>query len=59
MKPLIGFLIAALVLAACGVEGDPVRPTVSAGVGVSSGGSVHTRGNVGLHQGPVSLYLGI
>lgn len=59
MKSQIGFLMAALLLAGCGVEGEPVRPTMSAGVGVSAGGGVHARGNVGMHQGPVSLYVGL
>ncbi|MBI6628725.1 hypothetical protein [Pontibaca salina] len=59
MKSSIGLLFAALLLASCGVDGDPVRPTMSAGLGVSAGGGVHARGNVGMHQGPVSLYVGL
>lgn len=53
-------LIALTALAACGADGDPVppvQPTLSAGVGVSSSG-VNVGGAVGLHRGPVSLYLG-
>ena len=59
MKSKIGLLIGALLLAGCGADGDPVRPTMTAGVGVSAGGDVHTGGNVGLHKGPVSLYVGV
>ncbi len=53
-------LIALSTLLACGADGEPVPPvesTVSAGVGVSSSG-VNVGGAVGLHRGPVSLYLG-
>ncbi len=53
-------LLALAALAACGADGEPVppvQPTVSAGVGVSSSG-VNVGGAVGLHRGPVSLYLG-
>ncbi|MFD2740382.1 hypothetical protein ACFSUD_12415 [Sulfitobacter aestuarii] len=47
-----------LALAACGVDGEPVRPTGAAQVTISSGGvSAATR--VGLRQGPVSLSLGL
>ena len=49
--------MAIAVLTACGVDGEPVQPTVSAGVGVSSSG-VNVGGAVGLHKGPLSLYLG-
>lgn len=59
-RTLIVAVCAALSLAACGADGEPVppvQPTVSAGVGVSSSG-VSAGGAVGLHRGPVSLYLG-
>ncbi|UWR53338.1 hypothetical protein K4F84_01610 [Phaeobacter inhibens] len=45
-------------LAACGVDGEPVRPSLNAGVGVSSSG-VHAGGSLGLHKGPLSVYLGV
>ncbi|MFS4582046.1 hypothetical protein [Phaeobacter sp. C3_T13_0] len=45
-------------LAACGVDGEPVRPSLSAGVGVSNSG-VHAGGSLGLHKGPLSLNLGL
>lgn len=50
----IGFLC---VLAACGVDGEPVRPQASATVGVS-GGDVTVGGAVGLRKGPISVLLG-
>lgn len=45
-------------LVACGVDGEPIQPTMNAGIGISANGSVHTNGGIGLHQGPVSLFLG-
>ncbi|WP_164860730.1 hypothetical protein [Parasedimentitalea marina] len=50
-------LTAIAVLAACGVDGEPVQPSLNAGIGISNSG-VHARGGVGVHQGPLSLYLG-
>lgn len=44
-------------LAACGVDGEPVQPTLNAGVGISSSG-VTPYGGVGLQTGPLSLFLG-
>jgi hypothetical protein len=43
--------------AACGGDGEPGQPTLNAGVGVGDSG-VHVGGAVGLHKGPVSVYLG-
>ncbi|UWQ25557.1 hypothetical protein K3553_03560 [Leisingera aquaemixtae] len=57
MRNVIFALIGLAVLAACGVDGEPVQPTLNAGVGVGGGG-VHVGGAVGLHKGPVSVYLG-
>lgn len=57
MHKFILSLMAIAALTACGVDGEPVQPTVSAGVGVSSSG-VNVGGAVGLHKGPLSLYLG-
>ncbi|MEX0287289.1 MAG: hypothetical protein AB3N23_22000 [Paracoccaceae bacterium] len=55
-------------LAACGADGEPVPPeptdpppvqrTLNTYVGVGSGGNVHVGGALGLHRGPISLYLG-
>ena len=45
-------------LAACGADGEPIQPTMNMGIGVGSGG-VHGYGGVGLHRGPISVFLGI
>ncbi|MFT7594542.1 MAG: hypothetical protein ACI8R4_001863 [Paracoccaceae bacterium] len=50
--------LALVVLAGCGAEGEPIQPTMNAVIGISNDGSVHTNGGIGLHQGPVSLFLG-
>ncbi|WP_424980418.1 hypothetical protein [Leisingera sp. S232] len=57
MRNMIFALLGLAVLAACGADGEPVQPTLNAGVGVGSGG-VHVGGAVGLHKGPVSVFLG-
>jgi hypothetical protein len=51
-------IIALTALAGCGADGEPVQPSLNAGVGVSSDGSVNVRGGVGLSQGPVSIFFG-
>jgi hypothetical protein len=56
-RNLILALLTAVSMAACGADGEPVQPTMNLGVGVGSSG-VNGWGSVGLHQGPVSLYLG-
>lgn len=45
-------------LAGCGVDGDPIPPSLNAGLGVSGDGNVIARGGVGFGKGPVSLYFG-
>jgi len=51
-------VIASLLLAACGVDGEPVQP--SGGVNVSlSGEGVGLGANVGLQQGPLRVGLGL
>jgi len=57
MRKMIFALLGLAALAACGVDGEPVQPTLNAGVGVGDSG-VHVGGAVGLHKGPVSVYLG-
>ncbi|MGR3760463.1 hypothetical protein ACUXV3_10090 [Roseobacteraceae bacterium NS-SX3] len=57
MRKFVLALIGMAALAACGADGEPVRPTLNAGVGVG-GGDVHVGGAVGLHKGPVSVFLG-
>lgn len=57
MRGLIFGLIGLVLVSACGVDGEPVRPSLNAGVGVSNSG-VHAGGSVGLHKGPVNIFLG-
>lgn len=57
MRNVILALIGLAALAACGVDGEPVQPTLNAGVGVGDSG-VHVGGAVGLYKGPVSVFLG-
>jgi hypothetical protein len=58
MKALIFCGMTLTLLAACGVEGAPVRPSFDAGVSVSRGGIVPSA-SVGLNKGPVSLRVGL
>lgn len=56
MKKLM--ILAAVALAACGVDGEPVQP--SGGVNVSLSRSGTSLGaNVGLAKGPVSIGVGL
>jgi len=55
MKPLVASL-ALFVLAACGADGDPLKPTVGAGVSIGTGG-VSTNASVGVTNGIVDLGL--
>ncbi|WP_193748860.1 lipoprotein [Leisingera sp. ANG-Vp] len=57
MRKTVFALFALAVLAACGVDGEPVQPTLNAGIGVGDSG-VHAGGAVGLHKGPISVFLG-
>ena len=50
--------VALAAVAGCGADGEPIQPTMNAGIGISSNGIVHANGGVGLHRGPVSLFLG-
>ncbi len=43
-------VISVLALAACGADGEPVQPTLTAGVSVGSGG-VHPSVGVGMRKG--------
>ena len=49
---------ASVALAGCGADGEPVRPSLNAGIGIGSGG-VHVGGNVGVRKGPVSIAIGL
>lgn len=50
-------LSAALIIAGCGVDGEPVQPTLGAGINVSPSG-VSLGGRLGLRRGPISIGLG-
>lgn len=58
MKALIVGALSLAMLAACGVEGAPVRPSLDAGVSVTRGGIFPSVG-VGVSKGPVSLRVGL
>ncbi|MGR3617620.1 MAG: hypothetical protein ACU0BB_16480 [Paracoccaceae bacterium] len=45
------------VLSACGVDGEPVQPTLNAHVGIGSSG-VDVRGGVSASRGPVNIFVG-
>lgn len=45
-------------LAACGADGEPVKPTSSAGVSLGSGG-MNTNVSVGARKGPFSVNWGL
>jgi hypothetical protein len=45
-------------LAACGVDGEPIPPTVDAGVTINSSG-VYPSARIGLNTGPFWLRLGL
>ncbi len=57
MSKVVCLLAGLLVLASCGVDGEPIRPSFGAGINVSSSG-VHVGGAVGASKGPVSVSLG-
>ena len=45
-------------LAACGVESAPVRPSLDAGVSIGRGG-IYPSASVGVAKGPVSVRVGL
>ena len=52
---LVSALVTALVLlAGCGVDGEPLRPTLNAGLSAGKGG-VAPAASVGVRKGPFSL----
>jgi hypothetical protein len=56
MKMVI--VLSALLLAACGVDGEPVQPTGGVKVTLSTSG-VGLGANVGLSKGPLRIGLGL
>lgn len=58
MKYLLSLTLVSL-LAACGADGDPVRPTVNTGISVNSKGNVSTSTSVSASTGNVTLSVGL
>ncbi|MDX5400952.1 MAG: hypothetical protein LPK02_01060 [Rhodobacterales bacterium] len=58
MKALVCGALSLILLAGCGVEGAPVRPSLDAGVTVTRGG-IYPSASVGVNRGPVSLRVGL
>ncbi len=51
-------LVSLLGLAACGVDGEPVRPAANIGISIGSGG-VNAGGSIGVSKGPLTVGVGI
>ena len=58
MARYVAMLVLLGALSACGVDGEPVRPSVGASVGIGQGG-VYSNVGVGVSQGPFSIFLGL
>lgn len=56
MKRLIAAMTICGTLAACGVDGEPEKPTVSGAVTISNNGVYPS---VGVSKGPVSIFVGL
>lgn len=56
MSRLILAILSIGFLSACGADGEPEQPSMNAAFVVSGNGGSY--GGVGLHQGPISQYLG-
>ncbi|WP_174234478.1 hypothetical protein [Sulfitobacter sp. SK012] len=53
----LSLLLVLTALSACGVDGEPVRPTVDGAVTLSNSG-VRVGGVLGINKGPLSVGLG-
>ncbi|MDC0739068.1 hypothetical protein N6L24_12330 [Cognatishimia sp. SS12] len=51
---LIGPILALVLLAGCGVDGAPIRPSANLGINIGPGG-ISPSARVGASQGPVSV----
>ncbi|MCD1626176.1 MAG: hypothetical protein ACU0B7_09520 [Paracoccaceae bacterium] len=58
MKALVICGLSLTLLAACGVESAPVRPSLDAGVSIGRGG-IYPSASVGVAKGPVSVRVGL
>ncbi|MEO0487186.1 MAG: hypothetical protein AAF092_14875 [Pseudomonadota bacterium] len=50
-------LLSLIAVAACGAEGEPVKPFATAGVSIGTGG-VSVGGSTGVRAGPVTVSVG-
>lgn len=57
MSKWIALVLSLATLSACGADGEPVQPTLNAGISNGVSG-VHVGGGVGLRTGPVSIFVG-
>ena len=51
-------LLALTVLVGCGADGEPITPTLNAGIAITPNG-ITPRLGVGLNQGPFSILFGL
>lgn len=58
LRVKILLVISTLALAGCGADGEPVQPSLNAGVSISPSG-VSPYAGVGLNKGPLSIFLGL
>jgi hypothetical protein len=58
MKQIAIMCAALSLLSACGIDGEPVQPSVNAGVAITPNG-VYPAASVGISQGPLSIFLGL
>lgn len=59
MIRIAGLLVMAALLAGCGADGEPARPSLNAGVGIDSKGNVRTGASLGTRIGPVEVSVGL
>lgn len=57
MRHLLVIPIIAL-LSACGVDGDPVKPSVNTGISINSHGKITPRTSISINKGPISIGTG-
>lgn len=51
-------LFAVMMLASCGIDGAPLRPSAEAGISIGTGG-VDVGGKVSVGKGPVTISVGL
>ncbi len=54
MKTMIAMMFSLLLVAGCGVDGAPLRPSLNAGLSLGASGLAPSA-SVGVRKGPVSL----